>query len=171
MVNDYNHHMGGVDTADQLRSYNSTQLRARRNWMPLFFWLLDIVLVNCFILAKLMNLVEKQVDFRKKLVWELISMAKEEEIAIPTQPSTRKIKITKKFTVDNLPAIRLKPGNHLPVHNTQRKTYVWCSLKSSNEGRKKSRDESQFSCKLCNVYLCLNKNCNCFNDFHTLDSL
>src|SRR5438309_3178283 len=36
MVNDYNHQMGGVDTADQLRSYNSTQLRARRNWMPLF---------------------------------------------------------------------------------------------------------------------------------------
>jgi len=26
MIDDYNHHMGGVDIADQLRSYYSTQL-------------------------------------------------------------------------------------------------------------------------------------------------
>ena len=34
---DYNMHMGGVDIADQRRSYYSTQLRVVRNWMPLFF--------------------------------------------------------------------------------------------------------------------------------------
>src|SRR3954468_10752836 len=86
MVNDYNHYIGGVDTADQLRSYNSTQLRARRNWMPLFFWLLDIALVNSFIIAKLKNQAISQVKFQKKLLCELIAMAKEEEdIAIPIQ--------------------------------------------------------------------------------------
>src|SRR3954466_2045479 len=74
MVDDYNQHMGGVDTADQLRSYNSTQLRARRNWMPLFFWLLDIALVNSFKLfdLKVKGKAKSQVPFRKKLVWELI---------------------------------------------------------------------------------------------------
>jgi hypothetical protein len=53
VINDYNHHMGGVDIADQLRSYNSTQLTTNRNWMPLFFWILDIVLVNSYKLAVL----------------------------------------------------------------------------------------------------------------------
>ena len=91
MIDDYNHHMGGVDTADQLRSYNSTQLRARRNWMPLFFWLLDIALVNSFILAKLKNQAKTQVEFRKKLIWELLAMAKEDkEVVSPIQPPQRR---------------------------------------------------------------------------------
>ena len=38
---DYNDFMGGVDIADQWRSYYTTQLRVCRNWFPVFFWLLD----------------------------------------------------------------------------------------------------------------------------------
>ena len=36
-INDYNHFIGGVDIADQLRSYYSTQRTSFRNWYPLFF--------------------------------------------------------------------------------------------------------------------------------------
>ena len=68
MVDNYNHHMGGVDIADQLRGYNSTQLQARRNWMPLFFWLLDIALVNSFLLAEFKGWKGSQIKFRKKLL-------------------------------------------------------------------------------------------------------
>ena len=39
-INDYNYHMGSVNIADQLRSYYTTQQRSRRNWFPLFYWLL-----------------------------------------------------------------------------------------------------------------------------------
>src|SRR3954468_20541902 len=91
MVNDYNHYIGGVDTADQLRSYNSTQLRARRNWVPLFFWLLDIALVNSFILAKLKNQTKSPVAFRRRLLWQLIGMARKEvKITKPIQPLRKK---------------------------------------------------------------------------------
>ena len=141
--------------------------------MPLFFWLLDIILVNCFILAKLKNLAKKPVDFRKKLLWELIAMAKEEEeIVTPIQPLTKKTRITKKSTADDLPATRLKIGNHFPLYNSQRRTCIWCSLKAKSGEGKKGVDtpETQISCRLCDVYLCLNSNRNCFKDFHTLDS-
>ena len=37
VIDDYNHYMNGVDIADQLRSYYSTQKVAQRNWMPFFF--------------------------------------------------------------------------------------------------------------------------------------
>jgi hypothetical protein len=169
MVDDYNHHMGGVDTADQLRSYDNTQLKARRNWMPLFFWLLDTAIINSYILAKLKGQVQSQVDFRKKLLWELVKMAKEEEVAaVPVQPPTKKMRMTKKSTVDDLPVSRLKVGNHFPLYNPQRRTCVWCSLKVKND--EDNAFKTQFSCELCNVYLCLNSNRNCFKDFHSLDN-
>lgn len=37
LIDDYNHYMGGVDIGDQLRAYYTTQLRSRRNWLPLFY--------------------------------------------------------------------------------------------------------------------------------------
>jgi len=43
---------GGVDIADQRRSYYYTQLRVCRNWLPLFFWLLDTTVINSFLLAQ-----------------------------------------------------------------------------------------------------------------------
>ena len=51
-INDYNFHMGGVDIADQLRSYYSTQQKASRNWYPLFYWLLDTSIINAYRLLK-----------------------------------------------------------------------------------------------------------------------
>ena len=53
MIDDFNHHMGGVDIADELRSYYYTQLTSRRSWLPLFYWLLDTALVNSYILYRM----------------------------------------------------------------------------------------------------------------------
>jgi Transposase IS4 len=75
VIDEYNQHMGGVDLADQLRSYYDSQLTCRRNWMPLFFWLLDIALVNSFKLAALKGSKKSQVEFRKELLWSLIERA------------------------------------------------------------------------------------------------
>ena len=47
-IDDYNFHMGAVDICDQLRSYYSTQLRCSRNWLPLFFYLLDTTIINSY---------------------------------------------------------------------------------------------------------------------------
>ena len=52
-INDYNHFMGGVDIANQLRA-DFTTLRPQTYcyWKPLFHWLLDIALANSYLLAK-----------------------------------------------------------------------------------------------------------------------
>lgn len=53
-IDHYNHHMNGADVANQRRKYLTTQRKHnRRIWRPLFHWLLDIVIVNCFILWRL----------------------------------------------------------------------------------------------------------------------
>src|SRR5438105_3743619 len=52
-INAYNYHMGGVNLANQYQA-DFTTLRARqtRYWKPLFYWLLDIALVNSYLLSK-----------------------------------------------------------------------------------------------------------------------
>ncbi|MFL5661997.1 MAG: hypothetical protein ACJ8BW_11710 [Ktedonobacteraceae bacterium] len=50
-IDDYNHHMNGVDIANQRRKYCSTyRKRNLRSWRPLFHWLLDVTVVNSYIL-------------------------------------------------------------------------------------------------------------------------
>ena len=47
-INMYNHYMKGVDNADQLRSYYSTQRVHYKSWKPLWHFLLDTTIVNCY---------------------------------------------------------------------------------------------------------------------------
>ena len=50
-INEYNCYMCGVDIADQLRSYFNTQRIYRKTWKPLFHFLLDTTLGNCYRLS------------------------------------------------------------------------------------------------------------------------
>ena len=40
--------MNGVDVADQLRATYNTHLKGVRNWLALFYWLVDTLKVNAF---------------------------------------------------------------------------------------------------------------------------
>ena len=50
-MNDYNHHKSEVDRFDQARSYYTTQQVKRRTWRPLLYFLLDVVVNNCYRLS------------------------------------------------------------------------------------------------------------------------
>ncbi|PWW75376.1 hypothetical protein C7212DRAFT_46744, partial [Tuber magnatum] len=53
LVNDYNKYMGGVDIADQLPSNYPCHPTSRRNWLPLWFWILDTTITNMYIITHL----------------------------------------------------------------------------------------------------------------------
>jgi len=53
VIDDYNCHMNGVNLADQRRSTYTTHQHTRHNWPCLFFFLLDITLVNAHLLIEL----------------------------------------------------------------------------------------------------------------------
>ncbi|KAF8250372.1 hypothetical protein K440DRAFT_541518 [Wilcoxina mikolae CBS 423.85] len=50
-IDDYNHFKGGIDIANQYCETYFTQQTNRRNWFPLFYWPLDIAIINSFLLA------------------------------------------------------------------------------------------------------------------------
>jgi len=52
-IDAYNHHMGGVDIANQYReAFTTLRTHNNRYWKPLFYSLLDIALVNSCLLSK-----------------------------------------------------------------------------------------------------------------------
>ena len=52
VINLYNHNMNGVDLADQLGVYYSFQRKTLKWWRKVFFWLLEVTVVNSYITYK-----------------------------------------------------------------------------------------------------------------------
>ena len=52
-IDDYNHNMGGVDIANQLRESYEVHKPTLRNWWPLFYWLIDVTVINSYRLYSL----------------------------------------------------------------------------------------------------------------------
>lgn len=92
-IDNYNYNIGGVDIADQLRSYYSTQQPSRRNWFQLFYWLLDTSLVNVYRIQPTMNpnrhLQSEHFNFRSTVADQLIldGIRLSEQLPLPTTPS------------------------------------------------------------------------------------
>lgn len=89
-IDGYNHYMGGVDTANQLRKPFSVHRNfERRNWHPLWYWLFDICLVNGYVIFK--HQVEDQDhnlhrQFQEELCQDLLEWPYEGEL--PNQAAT-----------------------------------------------------------------------------------
>ncbi len=170
--------MNGVDVADQLRSYYNTQQTARRNWMPLFYWLLDTAIINAYRIARTLGSEQEQKEFRRELVWDLVNLA-DDTIGIQLRAGSKRganeeikkeakrPKVTKNF---ELPNQRLVPGNHFAEWRERREACQWCTWLASKKKLdmdRKTPYQSQLWCVLCDVPLCCNSNRNCFRDFHT----
>jgi hypothetical protein len=71
---DYNQHMGGVDIADQFRSYYDTQLASFRMWWPMMFWGLDTMITNSYLIYSDPKDVPamRHKEFRLQCAWGLI---------------------------------------------------------------------------------------------------
>ena len=169
-IDDYNHHMGGVDIADQLQAGFSTQQCGVKPWRPLFYWLLDSTIINAFWLlehqrkSKLGGQKDKvrsvHQAFREALVSELL------KDPFPTAP--KQVYITKNT---ELPQIRLTrpieihqqvPGKQAPR--------LFCRWSRQNKRgvtpkvitKSNSVPKTRIFCSHCNTPLCRE----CFFLFH-----
>lgn len=180
--NDYNHHMGGVDIADQYRTYYDTQLTTFRTWFPIFFWILDTMLINGFhILSTIVPIEHKQ--FRLQVAWDLIlegsrvgeveggSIGKcKSTTTTLAETSSKKHKYVTNLTM--LPPSR-GDGEHLPEPFQGRDECWLCRYKLKEAAKTGTSPggrghKTQWHCPTCEVPLCMVASRNCFTEFHKM---
>ena len=128
-IDDYNYHMGGVDIADQLRSYYCTQQRSCHNWYPLFYWLLNTTLVNAYRIQKICHshrlIRSEHYTFRTRVTEKLIQKGLKLQNLKTKPPSTTPA--SPLFTP--LPATTSPTQSSKPeasIHNPTPVTTKWC---------------------------------------------
>lgn len=152
VVSQYNEIMGGVDRFDQLRECYEVGRRSTKWWHRLFYYFLDMAIINAFILMKVDKETPKaeQLSFRINLARQLIG-----NYSSRKKRNKSVLYMSKKGQVPD--EIRLTAvGAHLPnkINNYRR-----CRLCSSGHVEKRTR----ILCATCGVPLCLDP---CFKKFH-----
>jgi len=180
---DYNQYMGGVDIADQLRSYFTTQRIARWNWQPFFYWLLHTAIINSYRLARTNGSKALHRKFRSSLIVSLLTMAQK---PTPT-PQTCPHKLKFNFIYKRRYQLRLRnPVRHTYITKTSsepqpiggkgtllghvliwRTTGAWClwcrwQRKNAGPGVDLRIRQVKSECQRCHVVLCRP----CFPFFH-----
>ena len=162
-ISEYNKYMGGVDLFDQLSSCYSISWKSKRWWVKIFYYLMDSVVVNSFILYKTtLKLASNEAKpmshlmFRSLLADQLIDNFSNKQKQVRKSKGIIVTKATKKtgriykqhMTITNV-------GEHLPEKGTIKRC-AYCSTK-------KSVKRSTLQCSKCKVGLCVE----CFIPFHS----
>lgn len=152
-IAEYNRIMGGIDRFDQMRERYAIGRRSLKWWHRIFYWLIDLSVVNAFTLYKLNRRHVDPVDqltFRLQLIRQLTNGYTNR----PKRGRPVSFLANKRRVPDD---VRLNQvGDHMPKQN---KTYRRCRLCSTTQREKRTR----YVCTACDVPLCLEP---CFRQFH-----
>ena len=167
IVEEYNKSMGGVDLSDMLVALYRTSIGVKRYYFKIFFHLMDVAVVNSWLLYRRHCLQRKEtkyiklVDFRAS-IGQALTLAKKEtkKRGRPSLDSTPVCNNKKKEFAPVVPVddVRYDGLNHWPTHqvNKERCKYANCRINAY----------SRTICSKCKIALCLNKDRNCFMDYH-----
>lgn len=164
VIADYNQYMSRVDLTDQhLAYYTMTNRRTLKWWKKVFWRLIDISIVNAWIIFRTNNpdsVINTQRKFRLNLaavVQPLLDL-----IASPNCPTY--LRATKGRRP--LSAAKHLIGKHFAYKSKKRGRCVVCGDQKSSTGKRKDTKTLNM-CQKCNVFLCQGK---CFEDYHTRTS-
>ena len=146
VVYQYNKKMGGVDIADQLSTYYSFGRKCVKWWRKYFFWLLEVSMVNSYLLYRSSRPKPlSHVEYRKKVMLSLCGGAPLQRRMIHVQPTREEERLT---------------GRHYLEQGQSRRLCVVCS----NNVKK---HQTVYFCKTCTNHPPLHVDI-CFERFHEL---
>lgn len=166
VIKQYNGKMGGIDKSDMLTHLYKTPMRARRWYMRLFAYALDLCVCNAWILYKRdcqamredpMPLKQFRLDIsrfarcQKTLGSRITRASPDQPMPIP-RPGYRAQLPTDQQRYDT-------SKQHLPIFVNNRQTCKHCSTKATIH-------RSRWMCSVCQIALCLSDTRNCFMPFH-----
>lgn len=157
----YNQYMNGVDRSDQILAYNNVLRKCMRWWKTLFFHLIDIAVVNSFILfrehqAQFPDVEELRrtsdyslAHFREEIVRQICGFPEYSDP--PVRSAARPVSPQEFESV------------HMPVFTEERRNCVVCY----KQGRRQLKVQSKCSAPQCDKYMHVTKEKNCFLKFHS----
>ena len=170
MSNSYNKAMGGVDLHDQLISLYGFPFKSKKLYHRMLFHLIDMALINAWLLYgrdadKLNILPKKQLslsEFKVKIAKSLLYMGKSADGKKREKPSFEKeIEAKRRRLNRGLPLpekdYRYDHIDHWPVRSKERHLCKMPECKA----------KINTYCTKCKVFLCINYDKNCFQNFHT----
>ena len=155
VIDTYNHHMNGVDLADQNAVYYSFIRNTVKWWRKVAFWLLETAVVNSYILyTKTVPAPKSHIVFRRILIESLASRH-----IVSALPHPRVGRPRKRSHPDGDVPERLNQQLHIMDQRTQRNCVVCRAA-----GR---QSRPLYYCKTCpeNPQLCIGY---CFERYHTV---
>ncbi|KAK3933163.1 PiggyBac transposable element-derived protein 3 [Frankliniella fusca] len=150
----YNKNMGGVDLHDMLVQLNRLPTRARRWYVPLIGYMIDLSLVNSWLLYRRHGAsLSKPARLESKEFRLAVSKSLR---GAPKQPPQKSPKNVIKEPRGYRPDLALRfEGQHSPVFEAKQARCKLCT-----DGKTKVK------CPKCQVYLCFTPNRNCFMTYH-----
>jgi hypothetical protein len=143
VVHDYNLHRGGVDTIDQLHGNYSIGRKSKKNWPSLAWWLIDMCIVNSYMLYVLQSRsTTSHLDFRIALMQQIVAENEPRQQYDQHAPQRRAFR-------------RFRP--HYPIAADRRGQCHYCT--HTHRRRRRTR----ISCDNCLVHLCVEP---CFKQHH-----
>lgn len=164
IIREYNYHIGGVGLMDELLRRYHIRLKTRKWTLRLFYHLIDVAMVNSYLLFKRIHNDSPTLPaFRAQVAAVLCANENiKKEPGKPTLTSQQETVDQRKPTSRTYipePDIRFDGLNHMP-DILDRSGKRMCK----NKGCKK---ETQVFCNKCNLNLCLSSTQKCFQEFHT----
>ena len=147
----YPKHTGGVDRADQLRSFYHTGWQSRKWYRYIFWFLFNLSVCNAHVLESFYN------DNHNKRRRPLIDFKIELGTLLINGFSQRKRRSVEPVNAE------LPVDQHVSVHVQGRKRKCVQYMKAGIRTAKGYKVETRFECSLCKVALCL---ATCHGEFH-----
>ena len=177
-VVDYTHNMGGVDLADQKRSYYEIRIASKKWPTHVFFWLIDAAVTNAHTaMMKEQNHDGKHRlkggrEFRRRLVWELAmnrAAGARAPVTLPDSPAARVAARRRRRPASDPAAVptgagaaaptwEVEYGDHVAVSRNAtdgggNKRCVYCAAKAETAKKEKQRvptvHKSIMVCSIC----------------------
>jgi hypothetical protein len=143
-VHDYFFKARSVDILSQQRYAYPIGRKSRKRWPRLAWWLLDMCIVNAFVLWSIGQRRRTQLDFREQLMHELVKMFGADREAVLVSRGANA-------------AVAMVKSHHSILSHEERDCAV-CSHRPAH------RVQTNFMCAHCQVHLCLGK---CFVTYHS----
>lgn len=168
VVRRYNQCMGGVDVCDQLMEAYRTFIKTRKWTLKVIIHMLDLVCVNSWLQYRVDC---KNSEVPRKDILQLLDFRMSIGEALISSPKGKPYEESDESDANEIPSKRYRPAS-TPCKDKRLDNFAhWPTVdnlrNARNCRRKECNKRTRTRCKKCNVYLCLSKDADCFETFHT----